>query len=394
MKITDVRCHVLLDPGLQREATSSNQDTILVEVATDEGITGYGETDLNAWIARACIEAPATHTMDRGLRELLLGRDPLDPRALWEEMYVGTAMTGRRGALVHALGALDIALWDICGQAAGVPTWQLLGEAAHERLVPYASLLPKGRGSVDEFAQTLVDQAAWAHELGFRAAKLEILTRGPYAHDGLSAPDDLMLEVIAAARRAVGGDFALMVDVAYAWKTADEALRVVEPWAEHDVFFLETPLWADDLDEYAKLAERSPIPIAAGEWLATRYEFLDLMDRGRVQFIQPDVGRVGGLTEALRVCRLAAERGLRVVPHGWKTGLTVAATAHLAAVSPNLVFFEFVPPEVAESPLRRELVTDELSLEDGTLALPSRPGLGIQVNEDALERFAAAARAM
>jgi L-alanine-DL-glutamate epimerase-like enolase superfamily enzyme len=184
-----------------------------------------------------------------------------------------------------------------------------------------------------------------------------------------------------------------MVDVAYAWKTAEEALRVVEPWAEHDVFFLETPLWADDLDEYAKLAERSPIPIAAGEWLATRYEFLDLMDRGRVRFVQPDVGRVGGLTEALRVCRLAAQRGLRVVPHGWKTGLTVAATAHLAAVSPNLVFFEFVPPEVAESPLRRELVTDELSLEDGTLALPSRPGLGIEVNEDALERFAAAARA-
>jgi L-alanine-DL-glutamate epimerase-like enolase superfamily enzyme len=393
MRITDIRCHVLLDPGFEREATSSNQDTILVEITTDEGITGYGETDLNAWIAKACIEAPGTHTMDRGLRELLLGRDPLDPAALWDELYVGTAMTGRRGALVHALGALDIALWDICGQAAGAPTWRLLGRAAHERLVPYASLLPKGRGSADEFAQTLVDQAAWANDLGFRAAKLEILTRGPYAHDGLSAADDLMLEVIAAARRAVGDDFALMVDVAYGWKTADEVLRVIEPWAEHDVFFLETPLWADDLDEYARLTERSPIPIAAGEWLATRYEFLELMDRGRVQFVQPDVGRVGGLTEAVRVCRLAAERGLSVVPHGWKTGLTVAATAHLAAVSPNLVFFEFVPPEVAESPLRRELVTDELALENGSLALPSRPGLGVEVNQDALRRFAEAARA-
>src|SRR5207245_8180488 len=134
------------------------------------------------------------------------------------------------------------------------------------------------------------------------------------------------------------------------------------------------------------------IPLAAGEWLATRWEFLDLMDRGRVQFVQPDVGRVGGLTEALRVCRLADERNLRVVPHGWKTGLTVAATAHLAAVTPNLVFFEFVPPEVAESPLRRELVIDELQLENGTLPLPQRPGLGIQIGESALERFAAAAR--
>jgi len=393
VKIVDVRCHVLLDPGYEREATSSNQDTIVVEIVTDEGVTGYGETDLNAWVARACIEAPGMHTMDRGLRELLLGRDPRDPAALWDELYVGTAMTGRRGALVHALGALDIALWDICGKAAGVPAWRLLGEQAHDRLVPYASLLPKSGGSADEFAQTLVDQAVWAKGFGYRAAKLEILTRGPYAHEGLSASDDLMLEVIAAARRAVGPDFALMVDVAYGWKTAAEALRVIEPWAEHDVFFLETPLWADDLDEYAKLAERSPIPLAAGEWLATRWEFLDLMDRGRVHFVQPDVGRVGGLTEALRVCRLADERGLRVVPHGWKTGLTVAATAHLAAVTPNLVFFEFVPPEVAESPLRRELVIDELQFEDGTLGLPLRPGLGVDLDGDAFERFSAAARA-
>ena len=120
MKIMDLRAHVLIDPAYDREATSSNQDTVIVEVTTDEGITGYGETDLNAWIARACIEAPGTHTMDRGLRETLLGRDPRDPAALWDELYVGTAMTGRRGALVHALGAVDIALWDVAGQAAGL----------------------------------------------------------------------------------------------------------------------------------------------------------------------------------------------------------------------------------------------------------------------------------
>ena len=116
MRITDVRTHVLLDPGYDVGATSSAQDTIVVEIETDEGITGIGETDLNAWIARACIEAPGTHTMDRGLRPLLIGRDPRDLEAIWHELYVGTCMTGRRGALVHAIGAIDIALWDICGQ--------------------------------------------------------------------------------------------------------------------------------------------------------------------------------------------------------------------------------------------------------------------------------------
>jgi len=139
MRITDVRTHVLLDPGYDVGATSSAQDTIVVEIETDEGLIGVGETDLNAWIARACIEAPGTHTMDRGLRALLLGRDPGDPRAIWRDLYVGTAMTGRRGALVNAIGAIDIALWDLCGQAAGVPTWQLLGGTERtEPLTPYA----------------------------------------------------------------------------------------------------------------------------------------------------------------------------------------------------------------------------------------------------------------
>src|SRR5579863_9207557 len=140
MRIVDVRTHVLLDPGVDPGATSSAQDTLVVEVETDEGLVGIGETDLNAWIARACIEAPGTHTMDRGLKGMLIGRDPRDPAALWEELYVGSAMTGRRGALVNAIGALDIALWDIAGQAAGMPTWQLLGPQARDGLTPYASL--------------------------------------------------------------------------------------------------------------------------------------------------------------------------------------------------------------------------------------------------------------
>jgi L-alanine-DL-glutamate epimerase-like enolase superfamily enzyme len=393
MKITAVRCHVLLDPGYDVDATSSNQDSIVVEIETDEGLVGIGETDLNAWIARACIEAPGTHTMDRGLAAMLIGMDPSDPERCWDELYVGTAMTGRRGALIHALGAIDMALWDIAGKAAGVPVWRLLGDQRPEsRLVPYASLLPNAGSDWEAFADAISGQAIDASQRGFRAAKLELLTRGPYRHAGLAVPDAKLIDVIAAVRGATGPDFTIMVDVAYGWEDWREALAVIETWAEHDLFFVETPLWSDDLTGYAELAKRSPVPLAAGEWLATRFEFESYTQLGALHVLQPDVGRVGGLTEARRVARLAAAHGLKVVPHGWKTGITVAATAHLAAVTPHLPFFEFVPPDVAESRLRRELVRDELLLDaDGTLELPQRAGLGIELDDEALAEFTQAA---
>ena len=392
MKITGIDCHVLLDPAYQRGATSSNQDDIVVEVHTDEGISGIGETDLNAWVARACIEAPGTHTMDLGLAETLIGLDPLDPVAIWDKLYVGTAMTGRRGAVVHALGAIDIALWDICGKAAGKPAWQLLGAAARESFRPYASLLP----TIDDWEdlhRSFIDQVAWAQGLGFRAAKLELLISGPYAHEGLNERDERMVETIRAVREAAGPDFTIMVDVGYAWDDADRALGCHRDVGRVRRVLRRDAAVADDLEGYRRLAERSPIRIAAGEWQATRFEFLDLMDRGGIHVVQPDVGRVGGLTEARRVCDLAAERDLLVVPHGWKTGITIAATAQLAAITGHMPFFEFVPQEVAESPLRRELTRDELTLAaDGTLALPSRPGLGVELDRDALARFTEAGR--
>jgi L-alanine-DL-glutamate epimerase-like enolase superfamily enzyme len=200
-----------------------------------------------------------------------------------------------------------------------------------------------------------------------------------------------MTEAIAAVRDAVGSSFVLMVDVQYAFPDAATCLATIREWEPLDLYFIETPLPPDDLEGYARLSAEQPIPIAAGEWLATRFEFLDLMDRGKVSVVQPDVGRVGGLTEARRVCDLALERGLKVVPHLWKTGISIAAAAHLAAATPHLAFIEFLPKELCESNLRKELVADELRMVDGVIPLPTRPGLGIELDRDALNRFKEAA---
>lgn len=390
MRITNVITHVLLDPDYDREATSSAQETVVVEVVTDEGIVGIGETDLNAWIARACIEAPGTHTMDRGLKEMLIGRDPLDPEGIWEDLYVGSAMSGRRGAVVNAIGALDMALWDICGKAHGVPCWRLWGDPVRLELTPYASLQPEV-GSFAAYIDSMVEWAVRAREIGFQACKLEATFSGPFVHKRLHGPDERVTEVLAAVRAAVGPEMTIMVDVQYAFDTPERALRLIESWDGLDVFFVETPLWQDDLPGYAELSARSPVRIAAGEWLSTRYEFEYLIRDGGVQVIQPDIGRVGGFTEARRVLDLAAREGRLVVPHAWKTGISVAAAAHLAMVTPHLPFFEFLPPALCQSRLRKHLTIDEFVFKDGVLRQPERPGLGVELDRDALDFYASAA---
>jgi L-alanine-DL-glutamate epimerase-like enolase superfamily enzyme len=390
MKITSIECTVLLVPDCNPDACDSSQDTIVVRVHTDEGITGIGEVDTNPWAVKALIEAPGSHIMALGLTELLLGQDPREPQAIWNRLYTFSAMTGRRGAGICAIGALDMAIWDIYGKAMDKPVWQLLGGAAQEYITPYASLIPEGRTLATQ-KEDLISKVKWAQGFGFRAAKLEVCIKGPYAHHRLQEGDEAIVELVGACRAAVGSEMILMVDVAYCWSEWKEALQVCRSLEQYDLFFLETPLPVDDLDGLARLADSTSIRIASGEWLQTRFEFADLMDRGHVDVAQPDVGRVGGLTEAMRVVKMAHDRGRIVVPHCWKTGIGIAATAHLASAASNVRFIEFLPGGVAYSQLRRELVRDELIIRDGRIELPRRPGLGIELNEDAVNRFAAAA---
>src|SRR5262245_53577938 len=386
MKIVRVDCHVLLVPDYDAAACSSAQDNLVVEVHTDEGLVGVGETDSNPWVARECIRARGTHCMALGLEEMLLGADPLPVEAVWRRLYAGSKMTGRGGALISALGAIDMALWDIRGQALGVPVYRLLGGPACECVTPYASLLPQGR-TLAEYRASLLEKVRRARALGFRAAKLEVCINGPYSHNGLQEDDAEVVNLVAACREAVGPAMVLMVDVAYAWSNADRALRVLRLLEPYDLFFVETPLDIDDLDGYAYLHGASPVRIAAGEWQNTHFEFEDLADRGRVDVLQPDVGRVGGFTEARQVSQLAAARGRLVVPHCWKSAIGIAASAHLAAASPVCPYIEFLPAELSESPIRTSLVTNEPGVVDGVLALPTRPGLGVELNRDALERY-------
>lgn len=390
LKITDIECHVLLAPDYDVSFTSSAQDSLVVVIHTDGGVSGVGECDANPWMAKACIEAPGTHTMGLSIKEMLIGVDPFEIGELWRKAYIGTAMNGRRGMVIHALSAVEMALWDLCGKAVGEPVHALLGGATRKTITPYASLQPAGR-RFEEYRDALCKSALRAKKLGFKAMKTEITMNGPYAHGGMRESYDRHTEVLAAVRKTIGYDVTLMVDVQYLWEDAETCYSVVKDWEEFKPYFLETPLWSDNVKEMAKLAEKAPMPLAFGEWLATRFEFEELLDIGKVQVAQPDVGRVGGIGEAKIVCDMAKARGRTIVPHCWKTGISISATAHLAFVTDHCAFIEYLPPQLCHERLRRELAQEELVLaSDGTIALPTKPGLGVEVDWDVVKRYTVA----
>jgi len=386
MKITDVETYVLLADNYDPNLTSSAQDTCLVIIKTDEGIEGYGECDTSPWVAKAFIESPGTHTMDQCVKDILIGSDPLKVDDLWSKIYVGTAMTGRRGAGVNAISAVDMALWDIMGKYENKPVFELMGGKKQDEVIPYASLQPVGH-SFQEYKDSLVEWATKAKDLGFRAVKSEVTLNGPYAHSGLNENDDKATEIVAAVRKALGPEIKLMIDVQYRWLNADEALPVVKDWKEFDIYFLETPVWTDDIKGYARMHDEAPMKIAAGEWLSTRYEFEDLIINGKIDVAQPDVGRCGGLTEAMKIAKFSQEHKRIIVPHCWKTSVSISATAHFAFNTPNCAFIEYLPPQLCVEILRKELATEGFEYIDGRILPPTKPGLGIELNRNAIKKY-------
>ena len=386
MKITDIETYILVADNLDPNLTSSAQDTCLVIVKTDEGIEGYGETDTNPWVAKAYIESPTTHTMDQCIKEMLIGSNPLNIEELWTQMYVGKAMTGRRGAGVNAMSAIDMALWDIKGKYENKPVFELLGGKKQDYVIPYASLQPVGH-SFQEYKDSLVAWAIKAKELGFKAVKSEVTLNGPYAHSGLNENDERTTEVVAAVRNALGPEIKLMIDVQYRWHDAEAALKTVKDWGQYDIYFLETPVWTDDINSYARMHDEAPMKIAAGEWLSTKYEFEDLIINGKIDVAQPDIGRCGGLTEALKIAEFSQLHNRIIVPHCWKTSVSITATAHFAFNTPNCAFIEYLPPQLCVEVLRKELATEGFDFKDGKILPPTKPGLGIELNKDAIKKY-------
>jgi L-alanine-DL-glutamate epimerase-like enolase superfamily enzyme len=357
-------------------------DTVVVRLTDVDGRTGIGEADAPADVVRAFVEMADLHVWSRGLRGLLVGQDPFPIPVLWDRLYEGSIYPGRRGAGIHAISAVDMALHDLVGKQLDRPVYELLGGARREKLMPYATLfpgMPQGRSmrALQSETDALLDRAMG---LGFRAVKVEALF-----YDLVD--DNELAELLLGVRRRLGDAPDLLVDFGYRWRDWRAALRVLERAADADLYLAEATLAHDDLEGHARLAARASTRIGGAEFAATRFECREWLERGRVDVLQPDPNRVGGLTELARVAELASHHAATVIPHGWKTGITVAANMHIHAATTNVPLFELVSPALWTSPLRRELTVPEPELRDGVLALPPGPGLGIELDEDAVAHY-------
>lgn len=367
MKITRVEPIHLRLPDVN-ERCDGSQETLVVRVHTDAGIVGVGEVDSSSHVARAILEAPLSHKICRGLSLCVVGEDPFEIDRLTYRMLEGSLFYGRQGAAVQAMSGIEIALWDIVGKATGQPVYKLLGGGFRTKFQAYASIL---------FGDTPDETGAIARKLagaGYRAVKFGW---GPM---GDSEASDLAH--VRAARGGLGPDVELMVDAGLCWDAAT-AIRRAHQFEAFDLTWLEEPLHPDDVAGYARLIQRSPIRIAAGEEVCDVGEFRTLMDTG-LDVVQVDVTRMGGLGRSKRVGWEAAERRRLCVNHSYKTGINLAASLHFIAALPNTHYLEYC---VEQGALRQSLTKQTFPVVDGAVEVPQAPGLGIDLDEAVVDRY-------
>lgn len=368
MRITRVEPIHLRLPDVNDRCDGS-QETLIVRVHTDEGITGIGEVDSSSHVARAIIEAPLSHKICRGLSQCVVGEDPFEIDRLIHLMYEGTIFYGRQGAVIQAMSGIEIALWDIVGKATRQPIYKLLGGGFRKCFKAYASIL---FGDTPDETRRIGAQLA---EKGYQAVKFGW---GPMGQGEASD-----IAHVEAAREGVGPEVELMIDAGLCWDTAT-AIRRSQQFEPFKLTWLEEPLHPDNIQGYARLSERSPIRIAAGEEICDLKEFQTMMDLGGIDVVQVDVTRVGGLARSKRIGWDSVDRHRLCVNHSYKTGVNIAASLHFVAALPNTHYFEYC---VAQGALRQQLTKETFPVIDGGIRVPEAPGLGVELDEEVVTRY-------
>ena len=374
MKITDVEAiHLRVEDPNIGLFDGSYDDCVLV-VHTDEGVTGIGETESLASAVQGIVRGPSAHVHARALRDVLVGCDPsTHPSELWQRMYDATDYIGRRGVVMHAIGGVDLALWDLYGKIKGDPVHKLIGGAKRSRIPAYGTIYP-----MDRTEDGVKRQVQAAREKNLKAFKL---CADPWWMDDLALTRKLLL----AARQEAGPAAKIIIDAQLAYRTAEEGLRLIPLLIEAAIWFLEAPLSLDDVEGHARMAGQG-LDLGVGDLGLTHVnEFVEMMDRGGAAICQPDISQVGGFTGILQIAAAAEKRGKRVITHGYKTNIEIAANLHFLAAQKSEEVLEY---SLSYSPLRWNTTREHFPIEeDGYVNVPQVPGLGVTLDAATVAKY-------
>lgn len=367
MKITDIRPVLLTHP--YGTAPAGQRSACLVEVETDAGITGVGETYAGVYVPEVAASIVEL------FKPLVVGQDPTAPEAVYRAAYRATSYFGRTGLTVMVLSAIENALWDIAGQARGVPVHALLGGAVHDELPVYGS-----GGPFTMSIPELVGQAADTRRRGLRGFKMRV--------NFFRYQPEVEAERVAAVRETLGRDIALAIDAVqnynprpWSVKEATRMLRMLEPF---NLAWAEEMLPPFDPQPYAELRRATSTPISGGEGITTAVQFEQWLRAGAFDLAQPDATIIGGIGEARRACEAAAVRSIPVAMHVWGSAPTLAANIHVAFATSNCLWVEH---PVLGNPLESELFVEPLVIRDGQVQPPRLPGLGIRLTKALREHY-------
>lgn len=375
MRIAELHTHVLEAPLQQPFGWSVDRTTVrkscLVEIVTDTGLTGWGECFGPARPNAAVVNA---------FRHLLIDADPLAGDVIWQNLYNRFRDQGQKGLIISGLSGVDIALWDIRGKHFGAPVHQLMGGPMRTRVQAYAT----GTYRLDDAdpRDYVIREVRERMAEGFHGVKLKI---------GIDFEEDIAL--IKAARQAIGPERRLMLDANHAYD-ATEAIALGRRVADQNIDWFEEPVVPEDLASYREVKAGQPIPVAGGECDYTRWGFINIFTSRAMDIIQPDTCAAGGLSECKKIADMATAFGIRYIPHVWGSGIALAAALQLLAVVPHTParlrprepLLEF---DRSEHPFRQAVLTEPLEHKDGWVDIPTGPGLGIEIDRNALRRFAA-----